>query len=117
MLTADHPDIQQYRKDPDAFVTDLFRKIKVVYSPLYNDHVDDIVVALERLKIGLHEGFSTEQFLHKAKQAAALTEQQYRSSTAKFVRDYYWRKQYGKPVVVNQVQAPKPYTGPTPKRP
>lgn len=117
MLSADHPNSPSYRKDPPEFVRQLYARIKAQYSSLYADHIDDTVRALERLDLALHEGYDDQQLLQKAQQAADLTEQQYRTSCAKFVKDFYWRRTFQKVTNLHPVEKPTPYEGLMPPRP
>jgi hypothetical protein len=117
MLSSDHADILAYRQDPDGFCVRLYREIKAVYSSLYPDHLEDAATALKRLDQALHEGFSSEQLITKAKQASELTAQQFRPACAKFVRDFFWLREYVKPVLLRPMESPKPWDGPMPQRP
>lgn len=116
MLSQNHPDFAAYVKNPQVYVATLYRDIRAAYGSPYTDSTDDIVKAYDALDKALHDGISRETMLEKLKELKEYTTIQYRPSTAKIIRDGYYRKSFIDPITLTPATPAEPWTGPMPQR-
>lgn len=113
-----HPeDKQAYYANPDAFLVQLYLRIKGEYASLYPDAQADLEQASERLREGVHAGYSQREMLEKVRYLRDNTVQRFRSACARIVIDRFWLKKFTSPLDLRPVQPPAPYEGPMPEHP
>lgn len=111
-------DSQEYWAGPDAFVTQLYLRIKGEYASLYPDAEQDLQKAFERLRDdAVHAGYSKRELLQKARYMKENTQERYRSACARIVIDRFWLKKFTTVLSMRPVDWPTPYEGPMPSHP
>jgi hypothetical protein len=117
MLPKEHIDYLEHRRDPQAFIFKLYMEIKAIWASMYSDSMEDATVALARLQQALIDGETYTTLIQKITIMRSMNvEARFRTSCARVVRDFYWKKKFQTETTLRTPELSKPYQGPTPVR-